>query len=314
MSSSQSTNASDTCLNCQAPLSGEKKFCSSCGQENTRTNVPFSVLLAEVVENFFNFDSRLFRTLKVLVRYPGRLTADFNSGKRACYVSPLRLYISMSVLFFLVLSINQEREFRRLSINKQMDQQKSKNGKITIGLVSRSYVLTVEELKKIPDLTDAQLDSLIIAKNGKPEWLTRVMFRQVPKLITDDGTARFSEKLVSNVSVGMFLLMPFFGGLLTLFFRKSAPFYVQHLIHSIHLHAAFFLFFFIVECITWLTDYSVVGIVLFFGLIYIWFSLRRVYQQSWIKTTWKLLLLALLQLLMIGAFMVVLAFVSILNL
>lgn len=195
-----------------------------------------------------------------------------------------------------------------------MDQQKSKNGKITIGLVSRSYVLTVEELRKIPDLTDAQLDSLIIAKGGKPKWLNRVMFRQIPKLITDDGTARFSEKLVSNVSVGMFLLMPFFAGLLTLFFRKPAPFYVQHLIHSIHLHAAFFFLLLAAQLVWLLANYSITSIATLLCLAYAWLSFKKVYRQSWIRTTWKLLLLTLLQLIMIGVFMVVLVFVSILNL
>ena len=77
----------DACLNCGAPLHGEKKFCSECGQANTRTNVPLSSLLAELIEGFFSVDSKFIRTLRVIFTRPGQIVSDFNAGKRVVYVA-----------------------------------------------------------------------------------------------------------------------------------------------------------------------------------------------------------------------------------
>ena len=59
----------------------------------------------EFVREMFELDSRLFRTLKFLFFKPGRLSSEFSHNRRAAYMSPVRLYLFASFLFFLVLSI-----------------------------------------------------------------------------------------------------------------------------------------------------------------------------------------------------------------
>jgi len=53
-----------------------------------------------------SLDSRLWRTLGLLLFRPGRLTLDYLQGRRARYVAPLRLFIASSLIFFFVAALN----------------------------------------------------------------------------------------------------------------------------------------------------------------------------------------------------------------
>jgi hypothetical protein len=46
------------------------------------------------------------KTVKLLVLQPGQLTRDFVEGRRARYISPLRLYLTFSLLFFALAALN----------------------------------------------------------------------------------------------------------------------------------------------------------------------------------------------------------------
>ena len=56
----------------------------------------------EAFESITHADSRLWRTLGYLLARPGRLTREFFDGRRARYLPPFRLYLVISLLFFLV--------------------------------------------------------------------------------------------------------------------------------------------------------------------------------------------------------------------
>ena len=44
--------------------------------------------------------ARSFQTLRLLIARPGALTVEFLAGRRARYISPVRLYLTCSLLFF----------------------------------------------------------------------------------------------------------------------------------------------------------------------------------------------------------------------
>ena len=97
------TTLTDTCLNCGAALQG--RFCHACGQ---RTVPPFPTLREMIVDAWHEltvFDSRLARTVWLLVRHPGTLAVEYLSGRRTTYIPPLRLYLVASVVFFLIAAI-----------------------------------------------------------------------------------------------------------------------------------------------------------------------------------------------------------------
>lgn len=100
---------SPVCPNCGYrfdQLPEHSNYCPECGQENHDLNVPLKHLFEEFIESLFHFDTKSVRTLRTLIFKPGFLTVEFRQGKRVSYVQPVRLYVFISFLFFLFLSIS----------------------------------------------------------------------------------------------------------------------------------------------------------------------------------------------------------------
>jgi hypothetical protein len=89
------------CENCKAPLSGP--FCANCGQEADSTLKYFWVVILHLLDDIFSFDSRASRTLVPLIARPAFLTNEYFAGRRVHYVPPLRLYLFISIVFFITL-------------------------------------------------------------------------------------------------------------------------------------------------------------------------------------------------------------------
>ncbi len=90
------------CLNCGAPVAG--RYCQECGQETHDQSVALGTVLSEAVSELLSFDSKVVRTVWPLLVRPGFLTNEFNRGRRVRYLSPLKMYLVISALFFFVLS------------------------------------------------------------------------------------------------------------------------------------------------------------------------------------------------------------------
>src|SRR5476651_1345786 len=90
-----------TCLNCGTEV--QERFCTHCGQENTEPKESFGHLLRHFFADVTHYDSQFFTTLKYLIFRPGFLTVQYNAGKRLSYLNPIRMYIFISAVFFLVL-------------------------------------------------------------------------------------------------------------------------------------------------------------------------------------------------------------------
>ncbi|MBO6522874.1 MAG: DUF3667 domain-containing protein [Balneolaceae bacterium] len=89
-----------TCLNCGTDVRGN--YCSNCGQKFQPTKLPLKQFLEDAIETLFTIDNRFFRTIKDLFLKPGKVTKEYLIGKRAKYLPPLRVYISISVVYFLI--------------------------------------------------------------------------------------------------------------------------------------------------------------------------------------------------------------------
>ena len=93
----------ETCLNCETHLRPEDNYCPNCGQKNTTHIIPLKHILLETFEDFFHFDTKLWNTIKTTFAHPGKITRDYLEGKRARYVPPVKFYIFISFIFFLLL-------------------------------------------------------------------------------------------------------------------------------------------------------------------------------------------------------------------
>lgn len=89
------------CVNCQAPLGGA--FCQACGQ-SAHIHHSLLHLAEEVVHGILHFDAKAWKTIPLLVAFPGRLTRRYIDGQRQNYVSPLALFLFMVFLTFFVTS------------------------------------------------------------------------------------------------------------------------------------------------------------------------------------------------------------------
>ena len=96
------------CANCGAPLTGA--YCAQCGQKVKPLDPTLRELAGDVAGELTDVDGRLFRTVRYLFTRPGFLSREHAEGRRARYVSPLRLYLVFSVLFFAAASLVTRRE------------------------------------------------------------------------------------------------------------------------------------------------------------------------------------------------------------
>ena len=54
----------------------------------------------DVTHSLLHLDSRVWRTLQLLLRRPGELTREFIAGRHQLYIPPFRLYLAVSILYF----------------------------------------------------------------------------------------------------------------------------------------------------------------------------------------------------------------------
>jgi uncharacterized protein DUF3667 len=90
------------CENCGAKLQGH--WCAQCGQPAIDYRRSFRQVIADLLDEFLNWDSKVFATISLLLCRPWKLTNEFLAGHRVRYVHPLRLYLLASILFFFVVS------------------------------------------------------------------------------------------------------------------------------------------------------------------------------------------------------------------
>ena len=89
------------CLNCGASLVG--RYCQDCGQENVEPKESLGHLITHFFNDVTHFDGKFFSSMKYLLLKPGFLTEEYTKGRRATYLNPIRMYLFISAMFFLVL-------------------------------------------------------------------------------------------------------------------------------------------------------------------------------------------------------------------
>ncbi len=105
----------EPCRNCGTEYVGN--YCPNCGQEaHTGAPTALAFIYEFLTRNVFE-RGKLPRTIWHLIRYPGGLTVDFLEGRRQRFIRPVRLYIGLSVLYFLILSLISSDLTERMHVN-----------------------------------------------------------------------------------------------------------------------------------------------------------------------------------------------------
>jgi hypothetical protein len=293
------------CLNCGAALQG--KFCHVCGQENLEIKESFGHMVNDIVSDYFHFDHQFFQTIRPLLFKPGFLTNEYMAGRRGSYLHPVKMYIFISVVYFLVifqtghkvvdLDNNQGKTATKTEQNKpgSINIAYKRPGAQTGGVMGKSKVFSVHGDTTIKQYTD---DQAKLPPKQRDGWFDRIMSERFIGYNEKYGklaAEEFSEDIQHNIPKMMFVVLPIVALMLAITFRKNNKFYVEHLIYTLHLHCFIFLFVAILVLLEipfpdnsnftqWLGLLAGVYIVW-----YIYRSLRVVYHRTVTRTITKLI-------------------------
>jgi Protein of unknown function (DUF3667) len=275
-SSFQHTQGSALCANCGAALAGQ--YCSTCGQRVEPHSHSLWSFVAETAEALTHADSSLWRTLGPLLCRPGFLTQQFLGGRRARYLPPVRLYLVLSFLFFLLVTITSPVTSREMRNDSQ--RLRASGGALTDNIDAAA------ERERILDLCSAS-----IAHLPGPDWLRQSFFRACVRTDADQNR-ELGRTFVHNLGRALFLLLPLLAALMVPLYRRPKRYFIDHMLLLVHNHACVFLVmsgFFV--AVHWIPSGALANFVTFvlivYLLIYLYTSMRRVYGEGRARTLIK---------------------------
>ena len=263
------------CENCGNEVS--QRYCGACGQRldpPVHSLVHFSQVAAE---DLTHADSRLWRTLGALMFKPGHLTMEFLAGRRARYLPPVRLYLVLSLAFFLFVAAVQPK-FAVIKLDAEHPGQS--------GLI----------LPKAGESTEQRADRLCGDATYTGPWQAQIapLLVGTCRKVVEDGGRHLSESFLHNVPRAMFVFLPLIAGIMMLLYRHPRRYYVEHLLLLVHNHA----FVFLALMLAWIAGLTVHGLpsILKFSLslYFLWYmyrSMRAAYGQGRVRTWSKLAVL-----------------------
>lgn len=293
------------CLNCGTQLTGP--FCSACGQHDFDFHRSFRHVFMEALEGIFHFDGKFFGNLTTLLFRPGRLTAEFNAGRRASQVPPFRLYIFTAFVFFLLL-------FARSSTPPAIElDPPSRGSAVNIGGQPATFAQAVEELgeelspvpaapapaagRNTPKISVVPFDKPEAEKSDLERWLET----QGRRATQPDFQRELGHRFVAALPKMLLFCLPVFALFTRVLYRKSGQVYLQHLVLALHLHT--FIFLWLMFRDGWVFLFDLIGLAAVsrwtelaanaWFVLYPVLMLRRLFGNSWPRTLGKTLVLAL---------------------
>ncbi len=258
------------CANCGAKRKGD--YCHKCGEKHLkRSDFALSKFLTDAFRSFTHLDSRLIRSLFLLMIKPGFLTAEYLKGKRKPYLKPLSLFLIINALYFVTISFNGMKTYETpLHLQKQNPYQS-----IVVQMTEHRLANTQEPEKK----------AFETAFNERNHTLSKSMLLLfVPllamalALIYFRKQRYFGEHLVT--AFHFFTLLLILNITLGIFSNSSLTAYIFNLI-GFRMNMLWIVEFFEPVCWLWLL-----------GCV----SLRTAYDEPWTQALFHSFILALLYL------------------
>ncbi|MDB4914315.1 MAG: hypothetical protein JWM95_1959 [Gemmatimonadetes bacterium] len=239
---------STACLNCGSPLTGP--FCASCGQRDIPPYPGVKDLVVDAFWELSGWDGRFANTVKALVQRPGMLTREFLEGRRARYISPLRLYLMASLVYFVLAAAAPSAHIMPDAlIGRKPDASQPAAPLSTSGRLGKE---AGDALANQRVLSPAERDRALKDMERAPSVL-RPFLR---KAVSDP--VGFRRGIIATMPRMLFALLPMFAAIVGLFHRDRK--YPEHLYFAIHLHAFIFLAFCIPQLLK-LAHVPMVGVV-----------------------------------------------------
>ena len=280
--------AGPRCENCGNEVT--QRYCGACGQ---RQDAPvhslwhFSQL---AVEDVTHADSRLWRTLRALLFKPGFLTQEFLAGRRARYLPPVRLYLVLSVAFFLYAAAMPGAP----AVLKIDAKHPTKSG--FISPAEDPEIASIGLAPKTGETTQQRAERLCANANYGGPWkktLAPLVVESCRKIVRDNGRG-LREAFLHNLPRAMFVFLPLLAGIMMLLYWRPRRYYVEHLLLLVHNHA----FVFLAVMLMWTLSLVLPPLQYWFGfalgVYFVWYmyrSMRLAYGQGRALSSGKLVLL-----------------------
>jgi hypothetical protein len=226
-------------------------------------------LLHEALEGITHSDSRLWRTLCLLWFKPGKLTQEFVAGRRASYLPPFRLYLVLSIIFFVTASFSHTQ----------------------VKFASLDNPTTPIEMSE-PQCDKVSRTSFTVDLFGR-NWAPRIKHACVE--IARDHGANLFHVAIGTAPKAMFIFLPLVAFLHMLLYWRPRHRYAEHLLFFLHVHAFFFSIMALMVLAAEAADAwpalngaaGLMGLLLWVLPVYTVIAMRRVFGRSWTLTLIK---------------------------
>jgi hypothetical protein len=207
------------------------------------------------------WDGRFALTVRALLSRPGKLTREFLEGRRARYVSPLRLYLMASLAYFLIAAAAPHLEHPTQPGRREI----GAGVIVDVGETPEEKAAALQKIRRLPAVVQPFLRRSI----EDPDGLQRGILRTLPRTF--------------------FALLPVFAAVVAIFYRGRR--YPEHLYFSIHFHAFVFVAMAVPELASFTRSRFLadgLGLVATIWIpIYATLAFRRVYGGSVVATLAK---------------------------
>ncbi len=282
-------------------------YCASCGQEVKELRRPFFKLSLEAIHSLLELDGRAFRTLFCLLFKPAFLSLEYFSGRRASYSPPLRLFLIISVTFFLLVSlytsIRSIDEVLRGETVETTLQSPSLQGEQLID--STADVADSEESDEssfeniesfvndisLPFFTEQTNENLRTAMKAQAEANLNTLL---------EDPVDFASGYLEYITIFMLLMMPLLALIQKVLYIRTGHYYVEHLVLTLHNHAFIILATFVnilfgivegMQIMLVSSLFAYTGTAIFIWMwAYLFLSLKNYFQQGYGVTLLKFLI------------------------
>jgi hypothetical protein len=229
------------CRSCGTAVIG--KYCHQCA-EATHPHPPSAgEFIHEFIGHYVALEGKLWRTLVLLVRRPGELTRQYLHGRRVPYLEPLRLYLTLSLIFF-ALTKTVGINLPQLTVaNDEVGLEYLKTVTVRAGEKTREAIATGKIVLTNDPGENQVTQGLAVLTTAlgsiKPAWRDNVT--HFHSLSAAERSSRLNHGFAANLPYMLIAVLPLFALFLKLIYLRSGRRYGEHLVFALHVNAFAFL-------------------------------------------------------------------------